>query len=114
MGYSSADRNAVSGNLVGNVIILKHLESGEPDKAANWCKEFIVNGHNYQISEPSWVEYLRGYFRSKPRPFKFSSTISTKVDEVAKTYSPNVIDVESSVREVWGPKVKVEVNIDNR
>ena len=96
--------------MVHNVIILKEVESGDTEHAANWCKSFIMFEEKFRRSKPAWTACLRDYFRSgSPR---LSESISTKVDEVAKNYSPNIIDLEADTKKAFGSDVEVEIRIN--
>jgi hypothetical protein len=109
MGYSSAFMRSVHANLGGEAIILMAIEDGNTEGAANWCKSFISAGSKALDREPSWREYLTAYFGPKP---KLSRSLSDKVDQVATTYRPNIIDIEGEIKRTFGSGVEVKVQIN--
>jgi hypothetical protein len=94
MGQSNAGRNAEHSMMVNSTIILKEIEKGTPDTAANWCKTFIVSGERSSRSKdpifPSFLHYLR--YNDVP---ELPKSIAEKVEEVKRTYKPNIVDLSN-------------------
>ena len=112
MGYSTAYRNSAYSGMAHNAIILKEVESGDMEHAANWCKSFIMFEEKFRRSKPLWTACLHDYFRSgSPR---LSDSISTKIDEVAKNYSPKVIDWAAEFKKESGSDADVKIIIEER
>ena len=109
MGYSSAFMRSVHANLSGEAIVLMAIEDGNTEGAANWCKSFISAGSKALHRELSWREYLSAYFGPKP---KLSRSLSDKVEQVAETYRPNIVDIEGEIKRTFGSGVEVEVRIN--
>lgn len=94
MGQSNAGRNAEHSIMVNSVIILKEIDKGSPETAANWCKTFIVNGDKGRLSRDSVFASFLHYVRFHGSP-KLTKSISDKVQEVKVTYEPNIIDLKN-------------------
>ena len=94
MGQSNAGRNAEHNKMVHSVIILKEIDKGSPETAANWCKSFIVSGDKGRLSSDSVFASFLHYVRFHERP-ELTKSISDKVQEVKATYKPNIIDLKN-------------------
>lgn len=111
MGYSSAFMRSVHAKLGGEAIVLMAIEDGNAEGAANWCKSFISAGSKALDREPSWRECLTAYFGPKP---KLSRSLSNKVEQVAESYRPNIVDIEGEIKRAFGSGVEVKVRINEQ
>ncbi|MEY3896447.1 MAG: hypothetical protein RLZZ214_1967 [Verrucomicrobiota bacterium] len=94
MAQSNAGRNAEHNIMVNSVIILKEIDKGSPETAANWCKTFIVSGDKGRLSRDSVFASFLHYIRFHERP-ELTKSISDKVQEVKASYKPNIIDLKN-------------------
>ena len=88
VGQQNAGKNAEHSMMVRSVVILKEIDNGSPETAANWCKTFIVEGNRGRLSIDSVFESFLHYVRYHKRPL-LTQSISDKVREVEATYKPN-------------------------
>ena len=93
VGQSNAGMNAEHSMLVRSVVILKEIDKGSPETAANWCKTFIVDSNRGRLSDDSVFGSFLHYVRYHNRPI-LTKSISDKVREVETTYKRNTVDLK--------------------
>lgn len=115
VGQSNAGKNAEHSMMVRSVVILKEIDKGSPETAANWCKTFIIEGNRGRLSNDSVFGSFLHYVHYHNRP-PLTKSISDKVQEVLSTYKPNVIDLKAySIKPTdTGFTIEVPVNQDSK
>ena len=94
MGRVSAEKAAMHNMMVDSLIILDQIEKGKPDKAANWCKSFIVEGNLGRSRNPLPIVGFLHFIRYRNLPV-LNQRMASKLQQVTDTYKPNIIDLSS-------------------